>query len=128
MEKLLLKEVMLNKIDFMQDKNAVCFEFYDAPTGKGIGKVVCEDVFKMDMNTAFLYDEEKFPCFVLDVTYSQLKDNEVANYFNKLNYAFRNEKEPMIPQSDLYWYFRIEGGPVQLEVISSNIETKLLRV
>ena len=42
----ILKEVMLNKIEFNQEENSICFEFYDTLTGDDIGKVVCKNIFK----------------------------------------------------------------------------------
>lgn len=123
---LLLKEVMLDKIDFIQEKNAICFYFYNSSTGKDIGKVVCENVFKVDMNTAFLFNEEKFPCFVLDVVYGKLENYEIADYFNKLHYGFKDNGGAVIPKSDFYWYFGIEGGPIEIRILSSNIEKSLV--
>ena len=39
----ILREVMLNKIEFNQEENSICFEFYDASTGDDIGKVICKN-------------------------------------------------------------------------------------
>ena len=44
----ILREVMLNKIEFNQEENSICFEFYDALTGDDIGKVVCKNIFKVE--------------------------------------------------------------------------------
>ena len=121
----ILREVMLNKIEFNQEENSICFEFYDASTGDDIGKVICKNIFKVDMNAGFLRDEEKFPCFVLDITYGELNGSEVVKSFKWLNYSFKNLDEPMIPKSETYWYFGIEGGPIEIHVISENIENIL---
>lgn len=123
--KTLLREVMLNKIEFNQEENSICFEFYDASTGDDIGKVICKNIFKVDMNAGFLRDEEKFPCFVLDITYGELNGSEIIKSFKWLNYSFKNLDEPMIPKSETYWYFGIEGGPIEIHVISENIENIL---
>ncbi len=121
----ILREVMLNKIEFNQEENSICFEFYDTSTGDDIGKVICKNIFKVDMNAGFLRDEEKFPCFVLDITYGELNVSEVVKSFKWLNYSFRNLDEPMIPKSETYWYLGIEGGPIEIHVISENIENIL---
>ena len=121
----ILREVMLNKIEFNQEENSICFEFYDTLTGDDIGKVVCKNIFKVDMNAGFLRDEEKFPCFVLDITYGELNGSEIIKSFKWLNYSFKNLDEPMIPKSETYWYFGIEGGPIEIHVISENIENIL---
>lgn len=120
--KTLLREVMLNEIEFNREENSICFEFYDASTGDDIGKVICKNIFKVDMNAGFLRDEEKFPCFVLDITYGELNESEIIKSFKWLNYSFKKLDEPMIPKSETYWYFGIEGGPIEIHVISENIE------
>ena len=55
--KTLLREVMLNEIEFNREENSICFEFYDASTGDEIAKVICKNIFKLDMNAGFLRDE-----------------------------------------------------------------------
>lgn len=54
---------MLNKIEFNPKENSIGFEFYNASTGEDIGKVICKNIYKVDMNAGFLQEEEKFPCF-----------------------------------------------------------------
>lgn len=122
---ILLKEVMLSGFKMLQETNDICFEFYNANTGEDIGGIVCKNVYKFDMSTSFLQEDDKFPCFVLDVTSCELKGNEIIDGFDKMKYAFRNNGKPAIPQSDSYWYFGVEGGPIEIHVISSGIEKKL---
>lgn len=113
---------MLNKIEFNPKENSISFEFYDASTGDDIGKVICKNIFKVDMNAGFLQEEEKFPCFVLDITYGKLGGGEIIKKFKWLNYAFKDYDKPIIPKSETFWYFGIEGGPIEIHVISENIE------
>lgn len=117
---IIFKDVMLDKIVFNRENNAVCFEFYSY-TGKDIGKIICENVFKLDLNQSIMFDEDLLPCLVLDVTSGQLRNEEIVEYFSKLNYSFRNTEEPMVPPSELYWYFEIAGGPIVIQVICGNI-------
>lgn len=57
---IIFKDVMLDKIVFNRENNAVCFEFYSY-TGKDIGKIICENVFKLDLNQSIMFDEDLLP-------------------------------------------------------------------
>jgi len=118
----LLKEVMLNKIEFLQETNDVNFEFYDASSGKDIGKIICRNVYKLDISTSFLFDKEPFPCFVLNVDCRDFNRNEITEILKKLNYAFKDGDEPIVPEEDLFSIFRIQGGPIDISVISRIVE------
>ena len=122
----LLKEVMLSKIEFISEKNAIYFEFYNSFTKNNISKLVCENVFKVNMNTTFSCNEEKFPYFIAEIVYGKLDNHEIASYFNKLHYCFRDDTRVIIPKNNFYWYFGIEGGPIEIRVLSSNIKKCLL--
>ncbi|WP_291571899.1 hypothetical protein [Clostridium sp. UBA4548] len=117
------KEVMLSRLLFSEGKHDVKFEFYDSYSGVDIGQVICKNIFSFNFNTAFVPNEESFPCFVLDVAIEQLIKEEVVEQFKKSNYSYTDGGQPVIPQSEQYWIFKIQGGPLDIKIICDKIET-----
>lgn len=115
-------EVMLNRVNFVEMKNDVKFEFYDATSGYDLGEVICKNIFAFNFHTTFEPTEECLPCLVLDVSSSKLEGDAIESSFRKLNYGYTYSDGLAIPKSIEYYLFKIEGGPIVVSIICTNIE------
>jgi len=120
-------EPMLNKVNFINGKNAINFEFYDSSSGQDLGDITCNNIFIFNYHTNFKPNEESFPCLVFDVYTEKLTNNdEIKSIFKKLNYGYSSgyvqSDIPAIPKSDSYYYFKIVNGPVDISVVCQNVE------
>lgn len=121
------KDVMLNRVAFIDLKNDLKFEFYDSSTGNNLGEVICKNIFSFSYHTTFEPNEETFPCFVLDVSASKLKsEDDVSQAFKKLNFRYSYSDGLAIPKSDEYNLFSIQGGPIDLTVLCKSVDVMKL--
>lgn len=121
----IFKDVMLNRMAFVDLKNNVKFEFYDSSSGNDLGEVICMNIFAFNYHTTFEPNEETLPCLVLDVSISKLENKgDISEAFKKLNFAYSYSDGLAIPKSSEYHLFRIQGGPIEVSILCQRVDVK----
>ena len=111
-------DVMLEK--FSNKENDIIFSFYDN-FGNTLQDIKCKNVMCMNYSNSLPENEDVFPCLVLNVEVELIDPQNISEQLNYMKYGFSLNNNPVIPISNKYWHLIIEGGPIYVEVICSNI-------
>ncbi len=108
----LIKNIDLEEIKIVGNSY---IEFLLSYKGKPTKKIICNEIWKFD--TSFISDVGELPIFIADIKINRLNENNVNEYFRKLQYGFIE-----IPISELYFVLEMHSGDININVLCRKIK------
>lgn len=115
-------EMMLESINFENGTSNMLFSFYDESDTQRV-TLNCMNVICFNFSCGAVLYDELFPCLIMETEYKEISDeNEVIDFLEKMNYGFRWNGNIVLPKYRSFWRFRLEGGPLFVDLISEDIQ------
>ena len=87
-EKLLLKDVNLDNVSFLNNGTSLRFDFINMNDGESYATIICKEVCLFRYDNAFESEGDAFPCYIIEVTVNRVNNENIDRVLNELQWNF----------------------------------------
>lgn len=119
---MLLEDVNFDELVIGRDGKTLVLKFIDMNEGNPVSALKCSSVFMLNYQNTFEVDDG-LACYVGEVGYSHVAENEVSEWLRRNNFSFSTSVigGKNLNDSGLIW-LHIEGGEVIVDVACQGLE------